>query len=296
MSTLEINPDQGFQPTSAAEPAASAQLERVVKPTSGWVPIDWKELYHSRELFDTLILRDIKIRYKQTVFGIAWAVVQPLVNMMLFTVIFGNFAGVKPEGVPYPLFLLAGTVPWTFFTNAVTSSGTSLFGQQQLLTKIYFPRLYVPASAVGGYLIDMGIGFGLFAFLFPIFGYAPSINLIFLPFVIFLTFCASFGLGLVMASMTILFRDLRFIIPFFMQMMMFASPIFYDPKAVLSDKVRLLIALNPISGIITTFRWSILGMPLDVPALLLSIIVTTVVLIFGLFFFRKTEKFFADLL
>lgn len=279
-----------------APPDDPVLVERTIRPSRGWIGIDWKELLASRELFDTLILRDIKIRYKQTVFGVAWAIVQPLINMILFTLIFRRISGVENSEVPYPLFLLAGTVPWTFFSNAVASSGTSLFGQQQLLTKIYFPRLYVPASTVGGYLIDMGIGFGLFVFLFPLFHYSPSANLIFLPLVVLLTFCAAFGLGLIMASMTLLFRDLRFVIPFFMQMMMFASPLFYDPKAVMSPRIRMLVSLNPISGIITTYRWCILGMPLDAPALALSVAVTVVVLVFGLFFFRKTEKFFADLL
>lgn len=299
MSTLERAADHEAmapQPSAPPDPADPVLVERTIRPSRGWIGIDWKELYQSRELFDTLISRDVKIRYKQTVFGVAWAIVQPLVNMVLFTLIFRRISGVDASAVPYPLFLLAGTVPWTFFSNAVSASGTSLFGQQGLITKIYFPRLYIPASTVGGYLIDMAIGFALFAFLFPIFHYSPSANLVFLPFLVLLTFCAAFGLGLIMASMTLLFRDLRFVIPFFMQMMMFASPLFYDPKHVMSDKIRLLVSLNPISGIITTYRWCILGLPLDVPALVLSVVITALLLVLGLFAFRKTEKYFADLL
>lgn len=298
MSTLERTTDQDapqIGKAPASQPTDPGLIERTIKPSKGWVAIDWNELYQSRELFDTLILRDVKIRYKQTVFGVAWAIVQPLTNMILFSLIFGSFRGVAPEGVPYPLFLMAGTVPWTFFTNSVSSAGMSLFGQQHLLTKIYFPRLYIPASVVGGYLIDLAIGFSLFAILFPIFHYMPTYRLIFLPLIVLLTFAAAFGLGLVMAAITILFRDLRFIIPYILQLMMFASPIFWQPSA-LPKKVQFVVALNPVSGIISAYRWSILGLPLDVSGLLMSIAVTTAVLIFGLFFFRKTERFFADLL
>ncbi len=299
MSTLERTvPSESSRNDPALLHAGAddpALFERTIKPSTGWIAIDWKELYQSRELFDTLIMRDIRIRYKQTIFGVAWAILQPLATMLVMTLIFGNLAGVKPDGVPYPLFVFAGLVPWTFFANAVSSAGTSLLGQQQLLTKIYFPRLYVPASTVGAFLVDMAIGLALAFCLMPFFHYPFSINMIFLPFVVLLTFAAAFGLGLVLASMTILYRDLRFIIPFGMQLMMFASPLFYRP-AMLSPTIQLLVAINPLTGIITTFRWAILGLPLDVPALLISVVVTILVLVFGLFFFRKTERFFADLL
>ena len=270
-------------------------VERIIQPSKGWIAIDWKELFQSRELFDTLIMRDIKIRYKQTVFGVLWAVLQPLAQMLVFSLVFGHFSGVTPNNVPYKLFVFTGLVPWTFFSNAVASAGTSLLGQQQLLTKIYFPRLYVPASTVGAYLVDMAIGLVLAFILMPFFHYSPSINVIFLPLVVLMTFAAAFGLGLIFASMTVVFRDLRFIIPFLMSLMMFASPLFFQPT-LLSRPIQLLVAVNPVTGIINAFRWSILGLPLDIPSLLISIVATIGVLIFGLFFFRKTEKFFADLL
>ena len=299
MSTLErpAQPDPLVARGTAPEPKLNdpSSVERVIKPTQGWIGIDWKELYHSHELFDTLVLRDIRIRYKQTVFGVLWAILQPLASIIIFTMIFGNIPGAVPEGVPYPLFVFAGMIPWSFFSSAAGSAGMSLLGQQALLTKIYFPRLYVPASSAGANLVDMGVGLGLFAVMMPFYGYSPSFNLIFLPFLILLTFGAAFGLGLVFASMTIMFRDLRFIIPFFMSLLMFASPLFFRP-AMMTSKVQWLITVNPISGIITAFRWSILGLPLDVPALLISIVVTILVVIFGLFFFRKTERYFADLL
>ncbi len=299
MSTIDRPAMQtpGFagEPPREIAPDDPSQVERTIKPSRGWIAIDWKELYHSRELFDTLIMRDIKIRYKQTVLGVFWAILQPLATMIVLSLVFGSFTGAKPEGVPYPLFIFAGLVPWTFFSSSVGGAGVSLLSQQHLLTKIYFPRLYVPASIVGANLVDMAIGLGLFGFLMPFYHFVPSANLVFLPFVIVLTFAAALGIGLVLASITILYRDLRFVIPFVMQLMMFASPLLLQMSK-LSTKVQFLIAFNPMSGIITTFRWCILGMPLDLRALLISIFMTTVFLTFGLFFFRKSERFFADIL
>ena len=211
------------------------------------------------------------------------------------SLVFGGLSGAKATGIPYPLLLFAGLVPWTFFSTSVSGAGTSLLSQQHLLTKIYFPRLYVPASIVGANLVDMAIGLGLFGILMPFYHFVPSANIVFLPFVILLTFAAAFGLGLVLASVTILYRDLRFVIPFMLQLMMFASPLILQPS-MLSRPVRTLVAINPISGIITTYRWCLLGLPLDVPALLTSIVVTAIVLVFGLFFFRKSERCFADIL
>ncbi len=298
MSTLERPTERESGLSDPERPKAGSidpgSVEITIKPSRGWIAIDWNELYQSRELFDTMILRDIKIRYKQTVLGVGWAVLQPLATMTIFTLVFGSFEGVKPVGIPYPLFVLAGLVPWTFFTNAVTSSGTSLLNQQHMLSKIYFPRLYIPASTAGAYLVDMAIGLCLFGFLLPFFRYVPSINVVFLPFAIVLTFAAALGLGLIFASMTILYRDLRFVIPFLMQVMMYASPLFFQPK-ILPRPIQLLVSINPVSGIITTFRWCILGLPLDIPSLMISVVVTIFVLTFGLFFFRKTERFFTDI-
>jgi lipopolysaccharide transport system permease protein len=215
--------------------------------------------------------------------------------MVVFTTLFRNIPGLQPVGVPYALFILAGQVPWTFFTSAVTSSGTSLLAQQSLLTKIYFPRLYVPASNVGAYLVDLAIGLLILGLLLPWYGLMPSGRMLVLPLVILLNFGAAFGLGLIMASLTILFRDLRFVIPFVMQVLMFASPIIYSPS-VLPERLRILVAFNPMTGVISAYRWAILGMDLDVLGLIVSITVTLISLAFGVYFFRRTERFFADLL
>lgn len=298
MSTLEEPATAatiGRDGTPAGDPTDPAMVERTVKASEGWIAIDWKEIFQARDLFITLVMRDIKIRYKQTVLGLAWAVLQPLAGMIVLTLIFSNFQGVKPPDVPYPLFLLAGLIPWNFFSSAVSSAGTSLLAQQHLITKIYFPRLFVPASTVGTFLVDMAVGLGLFAVLMPLYGFSPSFNLIFLPMVILLAFTSAFGLGLVFASVTVLFRDLRFVIPFLMSLLMYASPVFYQPS-ILSSRIQLLVAANPVTGIVTAFRWCILGLPLDVQAVTISTIVSIVVLVFGLYSFRRTERFLADLI
>ena len=284
-------PDLGGDPDGEQGPGI---YDRVLGPSRGWISIDWRELYHSRELFDTLVLRDVKVRYKQTVLGVAWAVIQPLMSTFVFTLLFGNFAGVKPVGVPYELFVLAGLVPWTFFTNAVSGAGLSLITQQQLLTKVYFPRLFVPAASVGAQLVDLTIGLSLFAIAMPLYRYAPGWGLVALPVIVLMTFVAAFGLGLIFAAMTILYRDLRFIIPFVMQILMFASTVFYPPSQI-PDSFRYLASLNPMIGLIAAYRWSILGIPADPAILAISAASAVGMLVFGLFFFRRTERYFADL-
>ena len=269
-------------------------IETVIRPSRGWIAIDWRELFQSRELFETLVLRDIKVRYKQTILGVAWAVIQPIFTMIVFTLLFGRFPGVKPAGVPYPLFVLAGLVPWTFFTSAVTGAGLSLVNQQQLLTKIYFPRLFVPGSTVGACVVDLTIGLLLFGVLLPYYHYTPSGWIVLVPLIMLLNFAAALGVGLSLAALTVLYRDLRFVIPFLMQIMMFASPVFYRPEQ-LSPALQLVVSLNPMAGIIGAYRAAILGMPLSPASLAISTASALAVLLFGLFFFRKTERFFADI-
>jgi len=290
---------QAFNPDGLASDAdddgqGPSSIETIITPSRGWIAIDWRELYQSRELFDTLVLRDIKVRYKQTVLGVAWAVIQPILSTTVFTLLFSRIPGVKPEGVPYVLFVLAGLVPWTFFTNAVSGAGLSLISQQQLLTKIYFPRLFVPAASIGAQLVDLSIGLSLFAVLMPYYRVAPGWGIIALPLIVLQTFAAAFGIGLIFAAMTILYRDLRFVIPFVMQVLMFASTVFYPPSQI-PPSIRLLVSLNPMVGLIAAYRWSILGLPADPTILATSAISTVALLLFGLFFFRRTERLFADL-
>lgn len=297
--TLMSTTDQLNAPTlaDAGPPGLDhgpGSIETIIRPSKGWIPVDWRELYNSRELFDTLVFRDIKVRYKQTVLGVAWAVIQPLLTMVVFTALFGRFPGVKTPGIPYALFVFAGLVPWTFFTNAVSGAGLSLVNQQQLLTKIYFPRLFVPAAVVGAYLVDLAIGLMLFAVLLPFYHFTPSWWVLALPLVVVLNFVAAFGVSLILAAMTILYRDLRFVIPFLMQILMFASAVFYRPDN-LTRPQQLAVSLNPMWGIIGAYRASILGMPLDWASLAISAASSAAMLWFGLNFFRKTERLFADI-
>ncbi len=268
----------------------------VIQARTGWIGVNWAELLHSHELFSTLILRDLKIRYKQTVLGVAWAVLQPLSQMIVFSFAFGRMMGMDSGGVPYPLFLFAGLVPWTFFSIGVSNAALSLLQYQNLLTKIYFPRLYVPAVAVGSALVDMGIALLLLFFLMPYYGYLPGWGLLALPFMILLAFAATLGLGLLLAAATILYRDLRYVIPLGIQLGMFVSPVFYKINpAKFPRPYQFIAALNPMFGVINGFRSSILGEPWDLPTLAVSTASTVAVLIFGLFFFRKTERLIADI-
>ena len=277
------------------DPGGWGSIETVIRPSQGWIPVDWQELIRCRELFETLVFRDVKLRYKQTVLGVAWAVIQPVLTMIVFSILFGRFAGVRTEGIPYPLFVFAGLVPLLFFTNSVSGAGMSLVSQQQLLTKIYFPRLFVPGATIGAYMVDLLIGLSLFAILLPMFRFTPSWWILTLPFLIVLTFAAALGLGLILAAMTILYRDLRFVIPFLTQLLMFATPVFYRPEQLPSRTVLLVVSLNPMTGIIGAYRGAILGIPFDWASLAISVLSTAAMLFFGLNFFRKSERHFADI-
>jgi lipopolysaccharide transport system permease protein len=297
-TTKQLNAGLSSNPADFVPPATDvddgpASVETVIRARPGWIAINWDELIQSHELFYTLISRDLMVRYKQTVLGVAWAVIQPLFSMLVFTVVFGRMAGVK-TAVPYPLWAYAALVPWLFFSNSVSGASLSLLNNHNLLTKIYFPRLYVPAAAVGGFLVDMMIGLGLFAILMPIYHFWPTWSLLALPLVVLMTFAAALGIGLALAAITLLYRDLRFVVPFALQLMIYVSGVIVplDDK---SWQIRYAAALNPMYGVISASRSSILGMPWDLGPLAISILSTVALLIFGLFFFRKTERLIADI-
>jgi homopolymeric O-antigen transport system permease protein len=278
-------------PTDESGPGA---IETVIRPRTGWIAINWGELVRSHELLYTLVSRDLKIRYKQTVLGVAWAIIQPVSTMVVFSFIFGRMVGIDTGDVPYPLFVFAGLVPWNFFNVAVHNAAVSLLNHQNLLTKIYFPRLYVPTAAIGSALVDMAISLSLFMFLMPYYGHLPGWGLLALPSLIVLAFTASLGLGLTLAAATILYRDLRFVIPFGLQLLMYLSPVIYRIDQI-PRPLQLVASLNPMFGIINGFRSSILGTPWDFGTLAVSTASSAILLVFGLFFFRKTERLFADI-
>lgn len=268
--------------------------ETVIRPRKGWINIDWAELYRYRELLFFLTWRDILVRYKQTVLGVAWSVLQPVFMMVVFTVIFGRLAKIDSEGLPYAVYVYAGLLPWTFFSNAVSLSGLSLVSQQALLTKIYFPRLFVPTSSVGAGLVDLAISFLVYGVILAVYGIVPSAGIIWLPLLVVLTVLAALGFGYTLAALTVSYRDFRFLVPFMMQAMMYISPVVY-PVTLVPERYHWLLALNPMTGIIGAFRSAVLGTPWNPTTLIVSTLVTLMLFVFGLFFFRRTERRFADI-
>ena len=265
----------------------------VIQPRTGWIAIDWRELWTSREILAFLILRDVKVRYKQTVLGVLWAALQPLFTMVIFTVIFGSFAKIPSEGFPYAIFVFAGLLPWTYFANAVTQASQSLVNQQALLTKIYLPRLFVPGSAVGGGLIDLAVSGIVFLAIMAFYRVAPGWGFLAVPFLVLATTAAALGVGLSLAALTVTYRDFRYVVPFMIQSWMYISPVIY-PVSVVPVKWQWALALNPMAGMIDAFRSALLGTPWNLTTLAVSSVSALVFLVFGLFYFRKTERRFAD--
>jgi lipopolysaccharide transport system permease protein len=250
-------------------------------------------LWDSRELLLFLVLRDVKVRYKQTVLGVLWAALQPLATMLIFTVIFGRFAKIPSEGFPYAIFVFAGLLPWTFFANAVSQASQSLINQQALLTKIYLPRLFVPGAAIGGGLVDLAISGMVFVGIMFYYSVAPGWGFIAVPVLVLLTGAAALGVGLSLAALTVTYRDFRYVVPFMIQSWLYISPVIY-PVSVVPAKWQWALALNPMAGMIDAFRSALLGLPWNLTTLAVSSASAIVILVFGLFYFRKTERRFAD--
>ena len=257
----------------------------------------WRDLWKYRELFYFLAWRDILVRYKQTVVGIAWSLIRPLLTMLILTVVFGKFGKMPSGGVPYALLVFCGMLPWQFFSIALSESGNSLVGNSNLISKVYFPRLVVPASSVITSFVDFLISGVFLALLLVWFQYVPSPRIVLLPIFVLLAFTASFGVGLWIAALMVKYRDFKFIVPFIVQFGLYISPVGFLSDVVPQDW-RMLYSLNPMVGVIDGFRWCILGgqHDIDVPAILLSVGVTLVVLVTGIGYFRRTERDFADVI
>jgi lipopolysaccharide transport system permease protein len=262
----------------------------------------WRDLWRYRELFIILALRDISVRYKQTVIGVVWALLQPFLNMVIMTIIFGKVAGLHSEGnAPYAIMVFAAMLPWNFFSSALSSASQSMVGNANLISKVYFPRLIVPASAVVTSFADFLISFLIMIGMMIWYGFAPSWNILALPLFIGVAFLAALGPGLFITALNVKYRDFRYVIPFLVQFGLYASPVGFSSTVIrekLGDKLFLLYSLNPMVGVIDGFRWAILGdnSPIYLPGFILSLLVVGLFLILGVWYFRKTEKSFADII
>ena len=293
------------EPSKTASPDSGAGFhELVIQPSKGWIGVDWWELWRFRELLYFLVWRDVKVRYKQAILGIGWAVLDPILNMILFTAIFGVALGMHsklPPGLPFAVFIFAGLIPWKLFSTGLTQGGMSLVNQQHMLSKIYFPRLFIPTSAVGSALVDMALQFGVFAALMMVYRYQPPWTVVFVLPLILLTMVMSSGIAYLLSALTITYRDFRFLIPVVSQIWMWLSFIqMPTPESIQnSGKWQMLLTLNPMYGIVSAFRAAITGETATVGFrwmyLLSSILISAAVFVMGLFYFRKTEKRFADI-
>jgi lipopolysaccharide transport system permease protein len=265
-----------------------------IRPSRRWVALNLRDLWAYRELLYFLTWRDVKVRYKQTVLGAAWAIIQPLCTMLIFTLFFGKLAKVPSDGIPYPIFAYAGLLPWTFFSNAITSSGNSLVGSSNLITKVYFPRMIIPGAAVGAGLVDFAIAFVILGGLMIYYGVALTWSLLALPLLIALTALLALGVGLWTSALNVKYRDIRYALPFLIQLWMFASPIIY-PASLMPQKWRWVLWLNPLTGIIEGYRASLLGRtPLNWSSLAISSVITLALLVYSALEFRRMERTFAD--
>ena len=269
----------------------------LIRPGAGWFDLDLGGVWHNRELLWQLILRELRVRYKQAALGVAWAILQPAFTVLIFTVIFGVFARFRSSGgMPYPVFVLAGVLPWTYFAEAVRRSATGLVTSSELVRKIYFPRLVIPLAGVGSPIADFGFGLLLLLALMVWYGVAPSWSLLTLPLWTLVTMALALSLGLWLSPLNVRYRDVTHTIPFVIQIWMFASPIAY-PLSMVPEKWRSLYSLNPLVGIIEGFRWSLLGTAQpDLRAVMIAITLIAVSLLAGLVYFRKMERSFADVI
>jgi lipopolysaccharide transport system permease protein len=266
----------------------------LIQPTRGWVSLKLNELWEYRELLYFLVWRDVKVRYKQTALGATWAIVQPFMAMVVFSIFFGKLAKMPSDGIPYPLFAYAALVPWSFFANGLSQSSNSLVGSAHLITKVYFPRLVVPISSVISGIVDFVLAFVVLLGMMFYFGVLPTFNVIWLPFLLVLAFVTALGVGMWFSALNVEFRDVRYVVPFLTQFWMFATPIVY-PSSLLSEPWRTLYGINPMVGVVEGFRWALLGTETAPgPIIIVSSLAAVMILIGGAFYFRKMEKTFAD--
>ncbi len=279
---------------TARETQGSAPIVVHIRPSKGWVSLRLNELLEYRELLYFLVWRDIKVRYKQTALGASWAVIQPFLTMVVFSLFFGKLAKMPSDGVPYPIFSFAALVPWTFFATSLTNSSNSLVGSANLIKKVYFPRLAIPIATVLSGLVDFAIAFGMLIAMMIWYRVHPTVNALWLPLFLLLALVTSLGVGLWLSALNVKYRDVKYVVPFLTQFWLFATPVAY-PSSLLAGKWRAIYALNPMVGVVEGFRWSLLGTRTNPTSVIaVSTAAAVVMLVSGAFYFRRMERTFAD--
>lgn len=279
----------------AASNPAEVGYKVIIKPSRAWFALHLNDLWQYRELLYFLAWRDIKVRYKQTVLGVAWAIIQPFFTMVVFTLFFGKLAKIPSEGVPYPIFSYAGLLPWTFFSQAMNQSSDSLVGNANLITKVYFPRLVIPLSAALAPLVDFCIAFIVLVGMMFYYHIFPTSTLIWLPAFLLLAFATSLGVGLWLSALNVQYRDVRYTIPFLTQLWLFATPVIY-PSSAVHGPWRIVLGLNPMTGVVEGFRWALLGIGEAPGGMIYTSMGIALLLVFtGVIYFKRMEKTFADI-
>ena len=267
----------------------------VIEPVKGWRMLDWRELWAYRELLWVLTTRDIRVRYKQTVLGAAWAIIRPFLTMVIFSVVFGQLAKMPSDGYPYPVFVYAGLLPWIFFSAAIGTSGQSLVGSANLVSKVYFPRLIIPLSSVGAGLVDLLISTGVLLLMMLWYGVGWSWHLLAAPLLLAALIIAALGIGTLLSALTVAYRDFTHLTPFFLQIWMYVTPVIF-PVSLVPERWQWLLYLNPMTGLVEGFRSAFLGKPFDLAGIGISLAIAVVILAIGVAYFERVERRFADII
>ena len=267
----------------------------IIEPKKIWSSLQWSEMWRYRELLHFLTVRDIKVRYKQTVLGGLWAILQPFMSMVVFTVFFGMLAKIPSDNIPYPIFVYTALLPWLFFSNGISNAGNSVVASSNLISKVYFPRIIIPAASLGSGLLDFFVAFIILIVMMFYYGIYPGWGLFLLPFLMLGVIIATLGIGMMLSALNVAYRDFRYVIPFLVQFWLFATPVIY-PASIIPEKWRWLINLNPMAGLITAFRSSLLNTPILWSDLVISVAVSIALFIIGIVYFTRMERRFADII
>jgi len=290
-----MNPSDDTLVTTPEDDYFGHQHVTVIKPLTGWRMLDWRELWAYRELLWVLTARDIKVRYKQTVLGAGWAILRPFITMVIFSVVFGQLAKMPSDGFPYPIFVYAALLPWTFFAAAIGTSGQSLVGSAHLVSKVYFPRLIIPLSSIGAGFVDLLISTGILLLMMLYYGVGWSWNLLAAPLLLLFVIFTALGVGTLLSALTVAYRDFTHLTPFMIQIWMYITPVIF-PVSLVPERWQWLLYINPMTGLIEGFRSAFLGKPFDLVGLGISFILAVGIFLVGVAYFEKVERRFADII